>query len=346
MMCSFKQTAIAGCISMLTVGCASHQNLAPEYRLSSTTTQAVAVASMLQQGRAQLGAGLDALAIESFRTEIRQNPENADAYNGLAVAYDRLGRSDLAQRYFETALAKQPGNAKIQANLAKLNRKPAPDIELGKASVETQPDPLAVTLAADDEASGRILDNVLTPTVAIADFAEQKTLPGAKLEILGKQSALSVRLAAAPVQIATNAANKFSGIRSFGKLPGRKPSDPNPVLPPATILAELRTSGTRLERISLGEVRLVTMIDPPAYPNKPKSNFASFGDRLSLWLPLSIAAEQTTRVQLPEEAPLILAAIQRAQVAYEIAKHDGEGLKGFEQFAYVFFEIDTKIVSA
>ena len=117
---SITKCALAGCAAILVSGCAMQQNAAPEFRLSSSAPAAVPGASMLQRGRAQLDAGLNALAIEAFRAEIRTNPDAADAYNGLAVAYGRIGRDDLAQRYFETALAKDPGNGRAQANLARL----------------------------------------------------------------------------------------------------------------------------------------------------------------------------------------------------------------------------------
>lgn len=344
MTCSFKKCAMAGCMSMLAAGCASQQNLTPEYRLSSTSTEVAVGASMLQRGRAQLDAGLDALAIESFRGEIRQNPESADAYNGLAVAYGRIGRSDLAQRYFETALAKEPTNAKVQANLAKLNNYATPAMQVA-APAALKYDPSPVTLAGDDDAIGRILDSLVTPTVMMADLTVEQPGSLSSREILGKQGVLSARFAAAPVHLATNVAALSSDERQTRELPGQQPSDPKPVLPPATLPAEVRYAGTRLERVSLGEVRLVTMVDQPMLPNKAKSNFASFGDRLSVWLPQSIATEQTNRVQLPQETPVMLAAIQRAELASAHSTANIAELKELEQFAYIFFDTDAEIVA-
>jgi tetratricopeptide (TPR) repeat protein len=48
----------------------------------------------------------------------------APAVNGLGVAYARLGRFDLAQRYFQQAMASDPTNTKYADNLAKLMRSP------------------------------------------------------------------------------------------------------------------------------------------------------------------------------------------------------------------------------
>ena len=143
---SMTKCALAGCATFIVAGCASQQSIAPQYRLSSPSAQVADGSSMLQRGRAQLDAGLDALAIESFRTEIRFNPENVDAYNGLAVAYGRIGRNDLAQRYFEIALAKDPMNVKVQANLAKLPGNE--NLEIRQASVlppAQSDEPVAIT---------------------------------------------------------------------------------------------------------------------------------------------------------------------------------------------------------
>jgi tetratricopeptide (TPR) repeat protein len=67
----------------------------------------------------QLTLGNFALAIDGFRKAIRQNPQSADAHNGLAVAYDRIGRHDLSRESYEQALALSPNDSAILANLAR-----------------------------------------------------------------------------------------------------------------------------------------------------------------------------------------------------------------------------------
>jgi tetratricopeptide (TPR) repeat protein len=51
-----------------------------------------------------------ASALTSFRKAARQMPDRADPLHGMAACYDRLGRSDLARRYFEEALGVEPAN--------------------------------------------------------------------------------------------------------------------------------------------------------------------------------------------------------------------------------------------
>jgi len=66
----------------------------------------------------QLALGNFALAVDGFRKAIRVDPQSAAAYNGLAVAYDRIGRTDLSLGYYEQALALAPRDADILHNLA------------------------------------------------------------------------------------------------------------------------------------------------------------------------------------------------------------------------------------
>ena len=66
-----------------------------------------------------LSRGEQALAVDAYRKAIRHNPGNASAYNGLAIAYDQLGRHDLSRRYYELALAYAPREAKYYRNLAR-----------------------------------------------------------------------------------------------------------------------------------------------------------------------------------------------------------------------------------
>ena len=69
------------------------------------------------EAKRQLEAGNMALAVDGFRRAVRQSPGSVDALNGLAVAYDNLGRFDLSRRFYELALAADPANAKVRHNM-------------------------------------------------------------------------------------------------------------------------------------------------------------------------------------------------------------------------------------
>ncbi len=73
----------------------------------------------LEQGRAALKAGYPANAITQFRLAAMDEKIAPDAFNGMGVAYARLGRADLAERYFKMALTMDAGNARYAANLTK-----------------------------------------------------------------------------------------------------------------------------------------------------------------------------------------------------------------------------------
>lgn len=91
--------------------------------------QMPAADAMANYGVAQLAAGRAALdngqlsdAIVAFRNAKQVPALAADACNGLAIAYSQLGRPDLAERYFRTAVAMAPGERKYQANLQRFYR--------------------------------------------------------------------------------------------------------------------------------------------------------------------------------------------------------------------------------
>lgn len=74
-------------------------------------------AAALAEGRTYLATGNAAQAISSFRLALAADNGSIAALNGLGIAYDRLGRSDLARQHFEMALSMEPEAADIAYNL-------------------------------------------------------------------------------------------------------------------------------------------------------------------------------------------------------------------------------------
>ena len=85
-------------------------------QLAGSTTGA------LEEGAALLRAGNLSAAVASFRIAQLDRATRADACNGLGVAYAKLGRLDLAERYFQAAILSDPDNTRYAANLLRLQR--------------------------------------------------------------------------------------------------------------------------------------------------------------------------------------------------------------------------------
>jgi tetratricopeptide (TPR) repeat protein len=104
-------------------------------------------AGALEEGTALLRAGNLSAAVASFRIAQLDRATRADASNGLGVAYAKLGRLDLAERYFQAAILSNPDNTRYAANLLRLQqqvilaRRPTPRVD--EAAVGAAPDPQA-----------------------------------------------------------------------------------------------------------------------------------------------------------------------------------------------------------
>lgn len=85
-------------------------------RLAGDTSGALA------EGAVYLKAGQLSAAVASYRIALLDDASRAEANNGLAVAYARMGREDLADRYFRAAMATDPENPRFAANLLRLQR--------------------------------------------------------------------------------------------------------------------------------------------------------------------------------------------------------------------------------
>ena len=339
---SIKQCALAGCISIIAGGCALHPKAGPEYRLSTSLPAVDDSSSMLKRGKAQLDADLNAMAIESFRSEIRHNPNGAEAYNGLAIAYSRLGRDDLAKRYFETALAKDPANARANSNLAKLNEY---NVEFRQsanmARMASQFEPVELSRADEAEADpvSHLIENLKLPELANVQLAAPIAAEFDPPETLAKQGLLSKRFDTAPAQVALLKAQKMdTPDLPIREEPGQPPVKRSSLLPFVNLPNERKNVGSRLERISLSEVRLITRpIKSESVPTT-KPDFESFGDRLAAWLPDSIAAEQIDNDQGGFENPVMMAAIERAKEGRQLANADGALEDKIPEFVYLFFD--------
>lgn len=75
-------------------------------------------AQSLERARTFLASKQYGLAIELFKAAGRDPALEVDSLNGLAIAYDSIGRRDVAERYFQKALALRTDDQRTRRNLA------------------------------------------------------------------------------------------------------------------------------------------------------------------------------------------------------------------------------------
>jgi Flp pilus assembly protein TadD len=112
--------AAALAVTLLAAGAAtpaSARDLPSGLRARGSAIVASDGQSALAEGRSLLAAANPVQAIAAFRMALGADPRSLAALNGLGVAYDRLGRSDLARQHFETALSIDPAASDIAYNL-------------------------------------------------------------------------------------------------------------------------------------------------------------------------------------------------------------------------------------
>ncbi len=349
---NWSSALFSGSMLVVMAGCAGPQNLAPEFRLSSKAPEPVLEGSLVQRGKAQLSAGLHAMAIETFRAEIRQSPESAEAYNGLAIAYDRIGRPDLARRYFEVALAKAPDETRYRSNLARFFVRSGEPELAAKLSAENS---MAAVAVVDPVASPVMAAPMITTVPAFETPANISTLveaipvvnPVAEVvhlpEFLARKGVFSRSVA---VSNAQNIIPKLSAVEPAPvmPLPTRDPVDRNANI--GDLPREPRRNGARMERMSLGEVMLITTRTPPALDRQKlvvaPPSFASFDQRLSGWLPQAIALEHQPAKPGGTENSAMFAALERAEIDVALAKVEADGplnlVDIMVEFAYIFFD--------
>lgn len=101
-------------------GCATNAPLNIRAIALSPAEVAAPVPQRLAEARAQLAISNVALALDLFRKAEREQPGLTEALEGMAVCYEKMGRHDLSRRYFEQALAAEPGNARVLGKFAEM----------------------------------------------------------------------------------------------------------------------------------------------------------------------------------------------------------------------------------
>lgn len=108
-------TAVA--LTLLT-GCASSGQIAVRPLPTVLAQGDRPVSFRIAEARGQYALGNVALALESFRKALRDDPASVDALVGMAGCYDAMGRFDVSRGQYEAALAIAPADTRILGQFA------------------------------------------------------------------------------------------------------------------------------------------------------------------------------------------------------------------------------------
>ena len=106
-------TSLGGCKSFVQAFDFSRSSSQPQYAIGPAD---------LDEGRAQLRAGSPGNAIAPLHRAALVPELRGEALNALGVAYAKLERADLAERYFVAAARHDSGNERFAANLDRFYR--------------------------------------------------------------------------------------------------------------------------------------------------------------------------------------------------------------------------------
>lgn len=246
-------------------GCAQTAELAIRAKPGNLAPGEQPVSFRVAEARAHFALGNVALALEGFRKALREASSSVDAMNGLAACYDRMGRFDLSRRYYEMALAVAPGDARLYANLAL-----SLDMQGKREEAASVRAEMASRLAAGHSASAALASVVEQPEVVVAQAAEPPVLE--QHPVIGEAAALSIGAAridvAAPVLASADpvlpAPEEVAAASPRPEPQLQAQTRPAPAAPSVSVaLAPVKpaaehVSGPRLERLSMGEVALVS----------------------------------------------------------------------------------------
>ena len=112
-----KAGALGFVVLGLVAGCAgggTESDARSVFSMSGASDRAIS--DPYASGKEHLNAERFGNAVAAFRLALAQNPANVRALNGLAAAYDRLGRHDLAETHYRRALNLRPNNLQTLNN--------------------------------------------------------------------------------------------------------------------------------------------------------------------------------------------------------------------------------------
>jgi tetratricopeptide (TPR) repeat protein len=145
------------------------------------------------EGNGQLALGNVALALESYRKALREQPDSVEALVGVATCYDRMGRFDLSRRHYEAALAVAPNDFDLYALFAQSLELQGRAGEAAQVKKELAARVVAPEAARDAPGSVPVLPPPPAPSVTVA-LAPARSAPVAVEKPVVREAAIPVRL--------------------------------------------------------------------------------------------------------------------------------------------------------
>lgn len=305
-------TLLLGAGLVLTGGCAANTSPVEIRAIADPAAKLEHGSDRLAESRGQLVLGNIGLAIEGFHAALREQPASVQAMAGLADCYDRIGRSDLSRQYFEEALSLAPHDPAVlsafaaslatqgkqgealalrkeaDAQLGTRQTPPAPVLAAATVTVHLQPPgvrlPAEVQLGKPKPVGAAASDQVVTKPLAATAPAQAAAAAGPGHAVTSRSTATTP--VSPPLILAS------TGDSVTVKLPPVR----TPVPAPAQGQAKPQ-DGPRLQRLSQGEVALLTGAEPAWLPRRqapraPQSSirWVALDDRSSTSIQLLNAA--------------------------------------------------------
>lgn len=250
-------------LAAVTAACTSAQPDVEIRAVSSSQPQGI------WEAEAQLALGNVGLALEGFRKILRERSSDPRALVGMAHSYEQMGRLDLSRKWYETALATAPEDPRLLNDFAAFLERQGKFAEAGSVRKEAAANAAAEAQLKSAEAQeARALEfrAAEAAPLAVAPIRPPASVPAAVA--VASQPPLSTGATGTPPSLADIVfAEPAPDTSVTVRLPPPKPvqtaAEAPPVPTPQRVLRQVaEASGPRLERLSLGEVALITRPRP------------------------------------------------------------------------------------
>jgi tetratricopeptide (TPR) repeat protein len=284
----FKVLTVSACL--IAAGCVTDTGKLQVRAISDPASKLRAGAGDLAQAKTLLALGSVGLALEGFRKTLRDQPYNAEAMAGIGACYAAMGRYDLAQTNYEAALAQAPQDPKLLMALADSLDAQGKNSEAAGARAD------AVRI------TGASLPNT-PPRETAAAVAEPAPAPVARLAEMIVQAVGRTAVPSSSVTVRLPPARPAKTVRAR-PMKTEEVASSAPTMPVVktgaagralAIARVAQTAAPRLERLSSGEVALVTTGQPIWLAQLLSRTRLNAPVR---WVPIQSAAAARTGIQV------------------------------------------------